>query len=323
MDELLETARKCLQAGDPRKALLILKRATDEKPEYIRLLTVCRNSLSEQYVYIIKEKLNRNQLSEAQQVICQYQEDLGTDAIIKGFIAEIDQRELKNNNLLDRIARFPLNKITNITTALFTTLIFISFLLGYIIGDEEPRNPLLFGGIAGFVIQTVSFVLYLSLVKNSIWRIDKRKIIDCIFAVGFSFIILSQLLEFYSIASWEDYYWEPALSIWNLEFSIKYAFGYWNGVSLNDNLRVFIVGISNMASLILYIIAFSLIAKFGQSGYGILCKTGVIFLSLQFALLIFPYSRNMSIVYIFGMIVAFLSWCRFFFILRKTVYNNH
>lgn len=137
MDELLETAKKYLHSGKPDVALSVLRQSGNEKPEYIQLMTICRNMLSEQYVYVIKENLNKNQLSEAQKVILQYQENLGSSAAIQNFRTEIEKKESVDGGLLYRLSKVPLKKITKVVTILFTVMTVLFIIWEYVLGWVE------------------------------------------------------------------------------------------------------------------------------------------------------------------------------------------
>ena len=317
MDELLEAAKKHLRAGNPEKALSILKQCNSEKLEYSQLTTACRNMLSEQYTYIIREKLNKNQLSEAQETILQYRNNLGDDTILRSFIAQAEQKETVNNGLLNRISSIPLAKVANPMIALFVTLVFIFIGWGYFFEDMDYRSFLLSGSVAGVSIQIVSFMLYLSLAKNAIWLISKRQKVIRLFTIGFSFVILSQILEFYSIVSYEDYL-ISACSVWNLGVALKLGFEYWIGVELTDFFPVLVVGLLNIATLTLYMTAFLLISNWGNEKYVYLCRTAVLFLSFQLVPFIIPASDDWGVVLAIIMLTAFLLWCRFIIMLRKT-----
>ncbi len=312
MDEPLEIAKKYLQAGEAEKAISVLKQTPNDQSEYIRLMAVCRNTLSEQYAYIIKEKLDKNQLSEVQDFIYLYQKNLGTDSIIKNFLSQLEQKESADNNLLAKISRIPLGKIADIVTTLFVVLTCIVILLGYIVWSGEWWEFLISGSIAGILIQTASFILYLSLVKNAVWWIGKRKIISYIFMAGFFFTITSLFIDC-SDSTYDH-------TAWN--YGIAVSFKPWKWINIPGS-GLSIMGVFDIISHILYIIAFSLILKFGKPSFNPLCKCGIIFLSTPLALLLLPYLDDFLVFLFLGPIIAFGSWCYFFFILHKTIYNNY
>ncbi|EEX44245.1 hypothetical protein, partial [Bacteroides finegoldii] len=82
--------------------------------------------------------------------------------------------------------------------------------------------------------------------------------------------------------------------------------------------EITVMGILNIISLILYIIAFSLMRTLSKLSFKHLYEIGTIFLAIPLFLLLLPY-EDMTLAVV---ILNFISWLYFFFTLRKTVYDN-
>lgn len=108
MNTPLDNAKRYLQVGEPEKAFALLKHSDLSNPEHMQLMMLCRKTLSEQYVYLIKDYLDNKRLVEAQELILKYQKNLGTDSIIKPLYSKMQQMELSDNNLLARYSRISL-----------------------------------------------------------------------------------------------------------------------------------------------------------------------------------------------------------------------
>ena len=336
MNTPLDNAKRYLQVGEPEKAFALLKHSDLSNPEHMQLMMLCRKTLSEQYVYLIKDYLDNKRLVEAQELILKYQKNLGTDSIIKPLYSKMQQMELSDNNLLARYSRISLKKITDITIALFILFTFVAF-LHYIV-DTTSILEGGFGSVAGIIFQTSCFFLYLSLLRNSIESIAKRKIISYILLAGFILILLqlfnkllSEDLLYYGIKMPWIYETE---STWNIELTWNYGTETtWDYATISDITRwykvnfidrcishkeITVMGILNIISLILYIIAFSLMRTLSKLSFKHLYEIGTIFLAIPLFLLLLPY-EDMTLAVV---ILNFISWLYFFFTLRKTVYDN-
>ena len=233
--------------------------------------------------------------------------------------------ELSDNNLLARYSRISLKKITDITIALFILFTFVAF-LDYIV-DTTSILEGGFGSVAGIIFQTSCFFLYLSLLRNSIESIAKRKIISYILLAGFILILLqlfnkllSEDLLYYGIKMPWIYETE---STWNIELTWNYGTETtWYKVNFIDRCishkEITVMGILNIISLILYIIAFSLMRTLSKLSFKHLYEIGTIFLAIPLFLLLLPY-EDMTLAVV---ILNFISWLYFFFTLRKTEYDK-
>lgn len=91
MNTPLDNAKRYLQVGEPEKAFALLKHSDLSNPEHMQLMMLCRKTLSEQYVYLIKDYLDNKRLVEAQELILKYQKNLGTDSIIKPLYSKCNK----------------------------------------------------------------------------------------------------------------------------------------------------------------------------------------------------------------------------------------
>ena len=148
MENVLNRANQLLQNANPEQALLLLNDLKDSTPQSEELKNACRQTLSQQYIYLLREASNEGDVKTATDIATKYKdligenykvEELLKEAILKSD-ARINATKKNNQNVGDNIDTNPEEEIEyetpNNTIDVFNsvlTIIFFALIVIYLI----------------------------------------------------------------------------------------------------------------------------------------------------------------------------------------------
>ena len=98
MEEVLKDATRLLQNGEPEEALLLLNQLSESTAEREQLKTVCRQALSEQYLWLLNDAVKENRTNEIKAYVSKYLHLIGKDERIAKYEVMINKSSVSNVN---------------------------------------------------------------------------------------------------------------------------------------------------------------------------------------------------------------------------------
>ncbi len=88
MEEVIKSATQLLHNGDPEQALVLLGELGESTQESKQLKSVCRQVLSQQYLYLLREAQKEGDFESAKEIADKYREYIGEDERISQLLEE-------------------------------------------------------------------------------------------------------------------------------------------------------------------------------------------------------------------------------------------
>lgn len=209
MENVLTKAAQLLQSGEPEDALLLLNQLSESTAESEQLKTVCKQALSEQYLWLLNDAVKNNRKDEIKAYVNRYHNLIGHDGRIVKYEAMLATEPAAfnlNNSIINQ--RNDVGELALIPMIMLLLMLLINIFSGNInylcCGWNWERPWILAHCVSGIFylvyLATASFV-FAKISNNSnklymAWTIISSLSVlsDFIFISGFNYYSLGYLL---------------------------------------------------------------------------------------------------------------------------------
>lgn len=304
----LERVKILLRKGEYENAFLLIREIPHEKDDAFNYIyNTCKNSLADQYIYLINEHIKSNNKIAAKEVIEKYVTILGKDKNIDCIITRFQSNDSKSEFALSSFVKSNLLKLICWAALTPFSIEVIKKILSFITYNQG--NSILFEAYTSPINTIVYFIFLLTLINeltNSVPHINRMKKI----AVVWFFLSLSiNMFQYY-------------FAIVNVVFGEWYNYGicFTNNNTLNDYTR-FIPFITSIPCILISFLLYILRSNVDQTFFKVI-SIGMIASLTQTVIGCFIYIFNFDFInelsWLFNLIKE-ICWYIFLLMLYKTI----